>query len=116
MVEQDAQHNDKNLELKDFYRSKGSAPDIKIGQLPDVLQAVECQYYCSLFWALEKESLPYIIQRQREDEQFQLTEAEEFERKQEIIQEAQNLLEFERQTAKQSQANSISEVYDSMNS
>lgn len=61
--------NDKTIELKDFYRSKGSAAEIRIGTNPEILRSVECEYYCDLFWALEKESTPYIIIRQREDEQ-----------------------------------------------
>ena len=98
MVKADSTLNDKTLELKDFYRSKGSKANIKVGTNPDILRQVDSRYYCDLFWALESQSVPYIVTRQRDEDALLQAEAEEYERKQEIIQEAQNLIQFERQT------------------
>ena len=85
MVKYESTFNDRTLELKDFYRSKGTAASIRVGTQPEILQLVDSKYYCDLFWALEQESIPYMITRQREEEAALISQVEEFKRKQEII-------------------------------
>ena len=60
--------NDKVVELKDFYRSKVGNAIIQIGTNPEILREADTKYYCELFWALESESIPHMVVRQREDE------------------------------------------------
>ena len=68
MCQHKAKLDGKTYEISDFYRSKEASADVKIGQAPEILRKVEPCHNLDIFWALEPESMPSIIQRLKEEQ------------------------------------------------